>query len=250
MLFKLIKHEFIASYRTYLPVYVAMYALALLSFVSFQISDNVFSYVLVAILALLEGALGIFSVYNLVISLGVRVYGKQGYLLMSIPAKTQEIMGAKYLVNFIWILVSGFVMVSSLFLTISMMGLGVNFHELLSELFYYLSLSFWDGLTIVIFLIVYISYYIMFFMFLFAMLNLVYKGEKKILYGVLLYFGLSMVISSIINAFSLPVLEGLIMGGINWTIGTLWYEILVYFTVTSAMTFFTYRFMKRKMELN
>lgn len=99
MLVKLMKHEFIASYRTYLPVYLALYASSILIFLSYRIEAEMVGSLLIIVLSLLEGAMVIFTIYNLVISLGSRVYGKPGYLLFSIPVKTEKIMLAKFIVN-------------------------------------------------------------------------------------------------------------------------------------------------------
>lgn len=84
---------------------------------------------------------------------------------------------------------------------------------------------------------------------MFALLNLIYKGERNILIGILLYFGLSFLISSIVNMLSLSV-GGLLLGMGNFgNIGFYWYIILIYAILGAGMLALTYHFMNKKMEL-
>lgn len=70
-------------------------------------------------------------------------------------------------------------------------------------------------------------------MFLFALLNLIYKGERKILIGILLYFALSFTINNIISVFSLSVVGA--FSGENITFGSIWFIILIYFVVSAGL---------------
>jgi len=247
MLGKLMKHEFIASYRIYLPVYLALYVLSLLIFFSYRVNGDIISSLLLGVFFLLEGAVAVFIIYNLIVSLGVRVYGKPGYLLFSVPAKTHEIMLAKYIVNFIWIVASVFVSITALAISFSMLGILGTVSELLSYLWLSLNLTGLNVVMLIVFIIVLISYYIAFFMFLFALLNLIYKGERKILIGTLLYFALSFAIKNIISVFSLSVVGA--FSGENITFGSIWFIILIYFVVSAGLVVLSYIFMNKKMEL-
>ncbi len=203
MLGKLMKHKFIASYRTYVPVYAALYIFSVLIFFSLRVQNTLISSLLIVIFSLLLGAMVIFTIYILVISLGTRVYGKPGYLLFSVPAKTSEIMLSKFIANFIWILAFDFVSITVLFIAFSMMGILTEVSDILSLLWTTLDLTTSNIFMFIVFGIVMIAYYIAFFMFLFALLNLIYKGEKKIFIGVLFYLALSFFINLVVNMLSL-----------------------------------------------
>ncbi len=248
MLFKLLKHEFIASYRTYLPVYAGLYCLSLLIFVGNQVNSQIIFGILISLFALLEGAMLIFTIYNLVISLGSRVYGKPGYLLFSIPAKTSEIMLSKYIANFVWILVSIFVSITALGISFSIMGVLDVVREGLSSVWAALDLTSMNIFMFIVYAIIMITFYISLFMFMFSLLNLLYKGERKLLIGIIFYFVLSRIINLIIAAVSAPILSQLLGAGTG-DINTIWFIILIYFVVSVAMIGTTYYFMDRKMEL-
>lgn len=245
MLGKLMKQEFIASYRLYLPVYGALYLLSLLIYFSVEVQSTYISTILIFMFALLLGALGIFTFYTLVTSLGTRMYGKPGYLLFSVPASTSQVMLSKYITNFLWILATGFVGITSLSIAFSLLGVQEEIGMLLAEIYKSLDLSGLNIFMIIVFGIVFISYYIAFFMFLFALLNLIYKGERRILMGVLLYMGLSFVVNQLVGMLSLGVFSMVTEASYN----ALWYVTLIYFVFGAAMFTFSYVFMNKKMEL-
>ncbi|MCK4551978.1 MAG: hypothetical protein KAU02_03600 [Tenericutes bacterium] len=249
MLGKLIKHEFIASYRTYVPVYAALYIFSLLIFISFRIDISIIGALLTVVFSLLLGAMGLFTVYNLIISLGSRIYGKPGYLLFSIPAKTSEIMLSKFIVNFIWVLASVFVSVTALGIAFSMLGVYAEMGDVLSMIWRDLNFTSTNLIMFVVFGIMIIAYHIVFFMFLFSLLNLIYKGERKIFIGVLLYFALSFALSMIINLFSISVGSYFLTGSENVNLNMIWFIILIYFTITSILLGLSYNFLNKKMEL-
>ncbi len=248
MLLKLLKHEFIASYRSYLPVYIGIYGLSILTFFSYQIEADLIAYLLMGLLSMLLGAMGLFTIYNLVISLGTRVYGKPGYLLFSIPAKTSDIMLSKFIANFVWVLVSIFVAVTSLGITFSIMGLYGDMADLFSMLWEDFNFTGMNIFMFITFGVVIVLYYISMFMFLFSLLNLIYKGEKKLLIGVLLYFAISTVVGTIVNMISIPM-GVFLLNQSGPVLNFFWYIILVYFVIACVLTGLTYHFMNKKMEL-
>ncbi|MGD9909689.1 MAG: hypothetical protein AB7U79_03690 [Candidatus Izemoplasmatales bacterium] len=246
MLIKLIKHELIASYRTYVPIYVALYGLALMMFVTYKANTDSLFAILLGVFMLLLGAMSIFIIYNLVISLGSRVYGKPGYLLFSVPAKTWEIMLAKFLVNYMWVIVSIFVTASSFYLAFGLLGVWDEF----ASTFQYL----WDmiGFTsnelwgMVFYAITYVAYLIFFFMFLFSLLNVIYKGEKKIFFGVLLYLAMNFVTNlinqAVINSFDTSSLSE---GVMNY----MFYLTFYYLILALIFGGLNYYLMNKKLEL-
>ena len=245
------KHEFNASYRTYLPIYLALYILSLLIFLTYKIDIRYLGGILIMLFSLLIGAMVIFTIYNLVISLGTRVYGKPGYLLFSIPAKTSEIMISKFVVNFIWILASIFVSVTAMMISFSLMGFLDDVRSIFGSIWGVLREANFNLFMLIVYVVVLITYYISFFMFMFALFNLLYKGERKVLFGILFYFALSFAIRTIISALSIPGVLGMIMGdqGSEPTFGALWYIMLIYFLVSAGMIVGTYFLINKKLEL-
>lgn len=246
MLIKLIKHEIIASYRTYVPIYVALYGLALMMFVTYQANTDTLFGLLLAVFMLLIGAMSIFIIYNLVISLGSRVYGKPGYLLFSVPAKTWEIMLSKFIVNYMWVIISIFVTSSSFYLAFGLLGIWDEFASAFQYFWTLIGFTSNELWGMVFYAITYVAYLIFFFMFLFTLLNVIYKGEKKIFFGVLLYLGMNfvtnMINQSVLNSFDVTTLSE---GAMN----LMFFMTFYYLVLALIFAGLNYYFMNKKLEL-
>jgi hypothetical protein len=247
MLSKLIKHEFLASYRIYLPIYAAILVLAGFTALTFQADMQLMGAFLLMFCSMVIGGVTIFTLYNLIISLGQRVYGKPGYLLFSIPAKTWEIMFAKALVNIIWIVCTSIVSVVSLGLATYLLLLEFDLlAELSAVIQQYLTLSPTDLAIILFSSLVEVIYQVAFFMFLFAILNLFYKGEKKVLIGIILYFVLSSAVGSIT---SLVAGSTVLTDLSNLSISDMWLTVAVNAVVAAVLFIVTHYMMDKKLEL-
>lgn len=252
MLRKLIKHELLASYRVHLSLYLAVLALSVISMFSFQFEREMFAALVFGLLMLTIGALSVFTLYNIVVSMYGRVYGKPGYLLFSTPAKTWEILVSKVLVNLFWLFMTTLVSLiafSLFFLVVVPEGFLQEFTAMFGQLFQ-VDASFWIAIGVQIF--VGLLYQIGFFAFLFALLNLVYKGEKKLLMGFLLYFGLNYVVNGVVSVFSTSMMGfdiDMAEGVVRFDSAQLWGMTAVYFVVALILYGATYYWMDRKLEL-
>ncbi len=188
-----------------------------------------------------------FTIYNLVVSLGQRVYGKQGYLLFSIPAKTWQIMVAKAVTNLIWIICTVVITVGSFLMFASILLSWDVFSELATLMSGYTNISPAELVASGFLGLVELTYLIAFFMFLFALLNLIYKGEKKVFIGILLYFALNYVIDTIISIIfgSTNILVDSIPG-----VAAIWGSAAVYLLIAAGLYLLTHYIMDRKMELH
>ncbi|MFH0766843.1 MAG: hypothetical protein ABH890_06720 [Bacillota bacterium] len=247
MLLKLIKHEFISSYRKYIPIYAVVLGVSLLTPLTYRIDHFSLIGIVSSALALIIGAMGIFTIYNLILSLGQRVYGNPGYLLFSLPVKTTDIIISKTIVNVIWVICTGLVALVAFSVFLSLItgaSLFSVFDQTIGALFSNHPLL---GIIYIAFGFVYIIYTIGFLMFIFALLNLIYKGEHKIVTGIILYF----VLSNIIGLISIGVI-GSFFGltdilfinsqDILWMIG-------LYIIITAGLFYATYYMMDKKLDL-
>lgn len=252
MLKKLLKHEILASYRVHLSLYLGVVFLAVISTFSFRFEREVFGALVFGLLMISIGALAVFTMYNIVISMYTRVYGKPGYLLFATPAKTWEILVAKVLVNLGWLFLTTVVSVFSFslfFVLVVPPGAFDEINQILSQ-FILVDASFWIAFGVQTF--VSLLYQIGFFAFLFAMLNLMYKGEKKVLMGLLLYFGLNYILSGILSLFTGSMYGFNIdyVGGVmQFESGQLWGVTAVYFVTAALLYGVTYYLMEKKLEL-
>ena len=109
MFVKLMKHEILASYRKFLPIYAAIIILSILTPLTRDINQNALFGSIMSITVLMMGAVYLFTFYTLIINLGQRVFGKPGYLLFTTPASTLEIIAAKTIINMLWLMLSAIV---------------------------------------------------------------------------------------------------------------------------------------------
>ncbi|MDD3478494.1 MAG: hypothetical protein PHP32_06415 [Candidatus Izemoplasmatales bacterium] len=252
MLRKLIKHEFKASYRVYLPIYITIVGLGLLALLFHWVNNYLLTTVIDGLLMTAVGGLGIFTIYNLIVAMGQRVYGKPGYLLFAIPSPTWKIMASKIITHFVWLAVTAMTFLFGIYViifTISDSSIFPYLVEFVEESGYF---TFSNTTAILFTVLSYALYFLTFFMFLFALLNLVYKGSHKVLYGILLYFALDTVLSYIT---SLPV--GSIWMRAIMNIGytgqfempSFWVIGATYFGVAVVLALATYFIIDRKTEL-
>jgi hypothetical protein len=243
------KHEFLASYRIHLSIYASILVMAVISSLSFEYDVIIFGGLIFGLMMLMIGALGVFTLYNIVVSMYQRVYGRQGYLLFSIPASTVQIITAKVLVNVIWLTLTSIVSIASVsmfvLIAVPLEPLEVIFDEFSSLI----QFTPFDIITFFVYALLMVIYQIGFFQFLFALLNHVYKGEKKTLMGILLYFGVNYAVTFVITIFTGSFYMHDIMNPQPFVIGDLWISIGVYFVVTCGLYYGSYVFIDKKLEL-
>ena len=111
MLKKLIKHEFKATYRFYVPVYIALAALVALACIFLTVIDHfdvneMFLSITLPLGAIVGFLAIIFTVLSPYIFICLRFYRstatREGYLTFTLPASTNQILFSKFLVSFLW----------------------------------------------------------------------------------------------------------------------------------------------------
>ncbi len=111
MLKKLIKHEFKATYRFYVPIYIALAALVALACIFLTVIDHfdvneMFLSITLPLGAIVGFLAIIFTVLSPYIFICLRFYRstatREGYLTFTLPASTNQILFSKFLVSFLW----------------------------------------------------------------------------------------------------------------------------------------------------
>ena len=111
MLKKLIKHEFKATYRFYVPIYIALAALLALACIFLTVIDHfdvneMFLSITLPLGAIVGFLAIIFTVLSPYIFICLRFYRstatREGYLTFTLPASTNQILFSKFLVSFLW----------------------------------------------------------------------------------------------------------------------------------------------------
>ncbi|PKK87215.1 MAG: hypothetical protein CVV63_01790 [Tenericutes bacterium HGW-Tenericutes-8] len=246
MFVKLMKHEILASYRKFLPIYAAIMILSIITPLTRDFSSTAIFSSIMSITMLMMGAVFFFTLYTLIINLGQRVFGKPGYLLFTTPATTLEIIAAKTIINMLWLMLSAVVGAFAIF-SFMFVVLDGQVWEIFESLFRIIGENPFETVTILVAGITYCFYVIGILFFLFALLNMVYKGEKKILFGILLYFvisqGVGMIAGIFIGAY-VTVVETIFASIVD-----LWFFIGVYGVIGLALYVLTYLIIEKKLEI-
>ncbi|MBC8570740.1 hypothetical protein [Zongyangia hominis] len=133
MLGKLLKYEIKSTYREFLGIYCALIASVLLTWtmklpqletVGYIASICVFAVMVAAVVIVFISILNAFN---------KRIFGRQGYLNMTLPASTHQQVCSRLLVSVMWCLITGIVMTISIFLLLQIHG-GIFNHMNFGEL--------------------------------------------------------------------------------------------------------------------
>lgn len=246
---KLVKHEFIASYRSYLPIYLAIIVFSFVTPLTRQIDVIQLTSAATTILGILIGAVFFFTLYNVIISVGKRVYGKPGYLLFATPASAHQIILSKLLVNVIWVMLSGMTTIIAILGFLLALDI-TNFRDIFAAVLEIIKM-FWNTGLIAVFVtgVSYLVYSILLIMLTFAVTNAVYKGQHKILVGFAMYFIIAQVTGIITSLISVgPLL--VIFGSENIAPSNLlWFFPVIYLGLAIGFYFLVHYFVDKRLEL-
>lgn len=132
MLGRLLKYEFKATSRTFVPLYIAIILVSLLVgvFFDFNGGDQIsFNIILILILGALFIALGVLTLLAIIQRFNKNLLGDEGYLMFTLPVTAKKIILSKVIVPVVWFLLSSIVSIISFFtigLSLSIKEGGVN----------------------------------------------------------------------------------------------------------------------------
>ena len=116
MLIKLVKNEFIATYRRFTTIYLGILLLSVLMslFSSFD-EELMFILVALAFAGLLIGTIVIFAIQSIRLYTS-DLYSARGYLSLTLPVKTWQLLLSKIITMIIWYFITFLVIVTAFFL--------------------------------------------------------------------------------------------------------------------------------------
>lgn len=122
MLGKLIKYEFKATGRTFLPLYGAILIVALVHRFLGRTSQDLFEelnrigdFSTVALVALFM-ALGVVTLVVTIQRFQKNLLSDEGYLMFTLPVKTRSLIASKMLVAVVWVILSGIIGMTTFFI--------------------------------------------------------------------------------------------------------------------------------------
>lgn len=122
MLGKLIKHEFIATQRLFLPIYLIVFVLTLAARIFNQnfIPSNgplaILSFLVTFLYIVSLISLGVVALFVIVSRFYKNTVGEEGYLMHTLPITKHQFILSKAIVSFVWSICSGLIGIISLFI--------------------------------------------------------------------------------------------------------------------------------------
>ncbi len=131
MLTKLMKHEFKATYRTFLPIYIGLVVITAFACISSLVMRDYHNPILEIALGLgiIIVVIGyIFVFISPYIFLSLRFYRttatREAYLTFTVPADTKTILLAKFIVTFLWTILTSLLWIASFLILIECISEG------------------------------------------------------------------------------------------------------------------------------
>lgn len=106
MLGRLIKHEFKASAHSVLNIYLAAAITIVIMLLSYAVNVRWISALSTVALLIISVLAVVITIIAVIAGFYKTLYGSQGYLSFTLPVKSGQLLGAKALVSFLWILLS------------------------------------------------------------------------------------------------------------------------------------------------
>ncbi len=139
MLRKLLKYEFKATARTFLPIYIAIILVSIVNrLVRLTSSDLAFNLTSM-VLAGLFIALGVLTIIAIVQRFKKNLLSDEGYLMFTLPVSSAKLILSKLVTATLWTIVSGIIAVISFIILITDQATIIEFQEGIRELMFLLT---------------------------------------------------------------------------------------------------------------
>ena len=110
MLGKLIKYDIQSTWRKFATVYLSiLLGVLIVPFVLNNVNNSFINMIAVSIAVAIVIATAVVMISNLFKIYSVNVFSKQGYLTMTLPVKSTQLVFSKLLVSSMWIVLTGVV---------------------------------------------------------------------------------------------------------------------------------------------
>jgi len=109
MLGKLLKYEFKATARTLLPLYAALLIISVISNLLLHSDFQIASVISITVFGALLMAVFIVTLILMIQRFYRNLLSDEGYLMFTLPVKTNRLIFSKMIVTFVWFLIAGIV---------------------------------------------------------------------------------------------------------------------------------------------
>lgn len=197
MVGKLLKYEFKESYLEILIINVAIIVLSALNAIIFKIgeSSTFIPLFMIALVLLYIGAF-IILIINIVRSFNKKLFSDEGYLTLTLPVSINQILLTKIFVNIIWIIITNL----SYYISFAILATIIaDNYDLFIFLEIFININPLAILLLLISTLFTIILYLNILIFVLACLNIGKIKKFKFLLGFLIFYGVNLITSWIIN---------------------------------------------------
>jgi len=215
---KLIKYELIRSYRNYFMLFVVYLAVCVV--VPFVANIDLLSDLFFLVFIVLVVGLSFSIFISIVMDFWKSMFSREGYLTLTLPLSTAEVLLAKLIAAFIWVVVASFVLLLGVFilcmLLLHVMGEGVSLSEVFEA--FGIVIKYIDGetlLTIVLTIVALVVSGFQSIIYLYTCMSAVHTKlvrNARPLFAIILYF---------LGSLALSWILGLLGLNIDYTVSTL-----------------------------
>ena len=150
MLGKLIKYEFKATGRIFLPIFGALLVVAVINRIFLSLSFEIPTAIGIAISTIMMIGIAVLTLILTLQRFSKNLLGSEGYLMFTLPVKTSNLIFSKLIVSSVWFIASGIIVsIAILIMAFS----GINLHEIIESIRYFFSTFNVDYLHIVLYVI-------------------------------------------------------------------------------------------------
>jgi len=254
---KLLKYEIIQSWRNFLIVFLCYLALCILVPTVNWSNMNELEALLVLIYVVTVMGISIGVFITIATNYKKTMFEKNGYLTLTLPVNSIELLLSKLIAGVFWILLSGLVLfIGFSFISISLVGI-----DLAKEAFEGLVFNFENifrefGLIIVQIIFTFLTSLITLIMLLFFSLTLAHSSlirNHRNFWGIVIFFGINIIFSSLLNdIFGVITFQNMYLGSNSIKAAVesgIWYQILLDILQFTLYTFGTWYILEKKLEV-
>ena len=244
---RLVKYDILGSYRSYLLTFLC-YLLICVTIPLVGSNDLLYD-ILMGLLIILVIGLSFSITVNLILSFNRSMFKRPGYLTLTLPVSTKELLLSKVISSIIWILITVFILLLGSFLVsvVTMLKIGISW-DALKQVFQFIidELSFdWSDFSVSVVLFMASSLSVVtsvFTLIIFTHTRFVKKYRAAV--GIIIYFLIIILFSDIVA----PIWSNLIY---NWsTKAILGFEIIINLIVFAICFFISDYLLSHQIELD
>lgn len=197
---KLLKYDFIQSYRAYSMIFALFFLLSFMA--SSIVYDNFIKWILFSVLISLTVIIIVLFFINTIKHFNSSMYRKSGYLTLTLPVSTHKIVLSKFIANFIWFVLGIILLIFGVFIVIifSSENILIGLYEVgnIINIFFKEIITNNKSMLTLLFFFSFFASFILELYFIISLVNTKISRNNKVFAGIMIFI-LITIITGILN---------------------------------------------------